>query len=281
MSDRVNLRDLWKITKAKREPLWGTDIAKLGIIPDYPANYSDYDRAFISKKGYFEPYINLDFEDDINGVLKEFQDNVYSLLFSKKNEFTRLRESLVDVTYNPIENYDRHEEVTVTSTGGHTTERSGSTTDTLNGGHSTERQGTVTETTNPFENTTTENFTNGFNSTAGVAADKNVVTNNGTESVVTSRNGDKDVTTYSNEQRTIAHNDDKDIFTYQDEKTTTKNETHGNIGVTTNQQMIESEVHLRTSYTLYELIWDEIIKNLCTYSDNGFECFTGGNLCLM
>ena len=84
MSDRVNLRDLWKITKAKNEPLWGTKIGNLGIIPDYLANYSEYDRAFINKKGYFEPYINLDFEDDINGVLKEFQDNIYSLLFAKK-----------------------------------------------------------------------------------------------------------------------------------------------------------------------------------------------------
>lgn len=38
---------------------------------------------------------------------------------------------------------------------------------------------------------------------------------------------------------------------------------HGNIGVTTNQQMLESEMNLRNRWKLYDLITDLFLKNFC------------------
>ena len=51
---------------------------------------------------------------------------------------------------------------------------------------------------------------------------------------------------------------------------------HGNIGVTTNQQMIESEIQLRSSYSIYLIIYNDIIRELCILEDEGIDAFTAG-----
>ena len=54
--------------------------------------------------------------------------------------------------------------------------------------------------------------------------------------------------------------------------TTTHNEhTTGNIGVTTSQQMAQSEIDLWNSFRFYEIMFSDIVKNLCTYYDSGYE----------
>lgn len=51
---------------------------------------------------------------------------------------------------------------------------------------------------------------------------------------------------------------------------------HGNIGVTTNQQMIESEIQLRSSYSIYLIIYNDIVRELCILEDEGIDAFTAG-----
>ena len=51
---------------------------------------------------------------------------------------------------------------------------------------------------------------------------------------------------------------------------------HGNIGVTTSQQMIESEMQLRAKYNIYKIIYEDIIKELCVYVDEGVDAFRAG-----
>lgn len=48
---------------------------------------------------------------------------------------------------------------------------------------------------------------------------------------------------------------------------------HGNIGVTTSQQMLQSEIDLRLNFNFYDIIFDLIIKELCSFSDTGFDSF--------
>lgn len=45
----------------------------------------------------------------------------------------------------------------------------------------------------------------------------------------------------------------------------------GNIGVTTSQQMAESEIKLWTSFEFYNVIIEDIIKSLCRFYDAGYE----------
>lgn len=49
--------------------------------------------------------------------------------------------------------------------------------------------------------------------------------------------------------------------------------TTGNIGVTTSQQMAQSEVDLWNSFKFYDIMFNDIIKNLCNYYDEGYDCF--------
>lgn len=120
----------------------------------------------------------------------------------------------VQAEYNPIENYDRHEEwtdtpnVDITHTGGHTNTYGINT------------------------NTVTNNEVSAFNSETYTPDGKST-------SVQTGNN--------------------TDTFTYQLEKSsetgTRKHDghLHGNIGVTTNQQMISAEIELR-QYEIYDNI---------------------------
>ena len=50
---------------------------------------------------------------------------------------------------------------------------------------------------------------------------------------------------------------------FNDRQTVTEEIKHGNLGVTTSQQMIESEVSLRLKNNFYEMIFDDFVKMYC------------------
>ena len=56
---------------------------------------------------------------------------------------------------------------------------------------------------------------------------------------------------------------DKLEKTFNGRQTVTEELKHGNLGVTTSQQMIESEVSLRLKNNFYEMIFDDFIKMYC------------------
>ena len=138
--------------------------------------------------------------------------------------------------YNPIENYDMEEVMTDDVTEieyGHVHElvqEKGST--------STRTDGiTVTET----------HSVQGFNSSAYIPSDQNVKTPTGNETITGS-------------------GEDTDTNTESGTDTHTRNYTltrHGNIGVTTSQQMIESERKLWMWSFFYEVVFPDIDRLLC------------------
>lgn len=77
-----------------------------------------------------------------------------------------------------------------------------------------------------------------------------------------------------------AHKDEFDESSATDQLTkayghlNTHNErTSGNIGVTTSQQMAQSEIDLWNSFRFYDILIGDIIKHLCTYGDTGADFF--------
>lgn len=56
-------------------------------------------------------------------------------------------------------------------------------------------------------------------------------------------------------------------------KNTHNEHTFGNIGVTTSQQMALSEVDLWNSFKFYEILFGDIVKELCHFYDEGYDCF--------
>ena len=193
-------------------------------------------------------------------------------------------------TYNPIENYDRIEEESISGT----RETSGSNTDTHSGTDTTTTSGSAsgsdthsgTDTTTTSgsksgseahtgtdtitDNVTRENEIAGFDSST--YQDANKETESGThgtahgETITTSgqESGSESVAhgevitkaEQSSGSEALAHG--HVITTYNsgsdESETTRESHIHGNIGVTTAQQMIEAEMELANKFWIYDYI---------------------------
>ena len=151
---------------------------------------------------------------------------------SRVESWTRIYKAMT-AEYNPIENVDRHELITETRTVSHdeNTEGSQKQTTTTSGSSSDNStvEGTSDDTTTVSVSAENSDDFQPQNQTVDNRADKtSQETNSSTDTETTGEGTTKSKTTYK----------DTDTFTH-------KNETHGNIGVTTNQQMITAELELR------------------------------------
>lgn len=158
---------------------------------------------------------------------ESLEDSVYRWFARKKDSFERMAAALA-AEYNPIENYDRHEE-----TGDVYNEHTnGETHDTRTGSTQSAADGEIVgESTDAVS---------AYNSNAFQPDSKNNSTSITTNTASASSNDTSDGTTEN-----TTHNEN-----------THTSHIHGNIGLTTSQQMIEAEVKLRM-YDLYEAIAKE------------------------
>lgn len=138
--------------------------------------------------------------------------------------------NIVKAEYSPIENYDRQEEYTKNI------DSDRDKTDTLSNSDSTERsvEGDLT----------TEQEVSPYNSSSYVDSQKSTVTDGQT------------ITTETTYGRTETINDDLD------HNETYNGRTHGNIGVTTNQQMIDQELALLEKFNIYKWIAKQFSADL-------------------
>lgn len=142
-----------------------------------------------------------------------------------KTSIEKVYKVLESLDYEPIENYDRHEEWTDTPDITRVTQASGTDEATNTAG-----QGSVTKQTGAD---TLENKVSAFNESTYQPQSENktsygnstTVQTNGTDAS-TMKYGRKDVNTEQGTNKHVGH-------------------VHGNIGVTTSQQMIDSELQLR------------------------------------
>ena len=146
--------------------------------------------------------------------------------------------------YNPINNYS------MTESGEDT--RSNTGTQSTSG----ERSGTETETPNLTTTATGENNSSGglygFNSAESVPSDTTHGTNTNTNTQSGTVNTDTSGTTSSTRTDDLT---EKSVHTF---------ERSGNIGVTTSQQMIESEIELRKKQ-FYDIVFYDIINYVCLH----------------
>ena len=168
----------------------------------------------------------------------------------------------IQTEYNPLENYDRVEDTTETLTkeGTEETAKTGSESNEKTGTESVEKQGSEIDTPAGTETVTVNNNFNGFNSSQSVPVSDSTETTSFTNRNNTrSFNQRKDVQSFQNRKDTLSFTDRKDTLSF-DERTDTRTidgHIHGNIGVTTSQQMLESELQLRT-YDLATVIYKDI-----------------------
>lgn len=137
--------------------------------------------------------------------------------------------------YKPLENYNRSEDWTDNAT------RTDNLTETNNGG--TTGSGTVGGT----NSSTNTHSSKGYNSNSWVAGEKDEVSgsvNNTTSDSTTSNNTRTNTGTVGN-------------------VITRKGNVHGNIGVTSSQQMINQEVELRVNHQLCNIIIQQFKLKFC------------------
>lgn len=201
----------------------------------------------------------------------------------------------LNITYNPLENYDRMEDSTdlENANGGKTSTRSitetieGDTSNTRTLNTSTDTDGTVTDRKTGTETTvvdgetttdvTTDEKVSAFDSSDYEPSKQTIVDGEGTEDTTTTvtynttNTNTTDTTVAESGTITDVGTDDKTITTSEtlsDEDTGNKTNTHtarlhGNIGVTTSQAMLQAELELQY-WNLYDHIADLFIGEMTT-----------------
>lgn len=172
----------------------------------------------------------------------------------------------LQIKYDPLYNFDRYEEWTDSGTDTGTVKRAGSNTGSVK--RTGSNTGTVT--TDNDTSTSETSRSSGTTNTYVNAYNNNTLVQDGqsasTQSAESSSKGTNDTT----ETRALTNTDNetRDLASTDDE---TRNlatsgahsgHLYGNIGVTTSQQMLESELQI-AEWSLYDHIADLFIKDLC------------------
>ena len=157
----------------------------------------------------------------ISSDVTEVASIISNLAEIYNNEYTT-KVSMLLMDYNPIENYNSTESESTTSENTTTSGNENTTTTTTNS--TTENTGETTNKVSPYDS---ENFSNDNNSNSS-----NTSTVNGTDSTSITDSGN--ISSNGTLTRTLTRK--------------------GNIGVTTTQQMIESEYELRAKNLVFEFL---------------------------
>lgn len=235
---------------------------------------------------YVQPRFTMrvDNYNSLSSLIKTACTNLYE---RKQYEYEKLYKT-TQLEYNPIENYNMKENGTDLKNG--SVENTNSLSETFNKGvatynetnitgssSGTSEMGEVTTTTTDSASTNSENstnkFINGFNSTESVPSENSTSTDSNTSNGESSSVTSPHTITNSNSERTDTkqteegERTDSKTISGSDSSIVNDTLTHnltrtGNIGVTTSQQMIESERQV-SLFDFVKIVSHDIIKTIC------------------
>lgn len=212
--------------------------------------------AILARSGEFEVlYPDLDFMKQMIGFVA-----------SKWNRTFQKWYDALQLSYDPIYNYDRFEEWTDNGTDTGTVKNDGSNTGTVTDSGSNTGTVKTEQDTSSNENSSgngqTDTFVNAYNNNALVEDGQS----KSTQSASATTTGNNDTT----ETRNLASGNTR-TDNLQNSNMETRNlassgkhsgHMYGNIGVTTSQQMLQSELDI-AEWNLYEHIADVFVRELC------------------
>ena len=192
----------------------------------------------------------------------EFMENMM-VLWSNKNRWTFERWLLaLTEEYNPLHNFDRHEEYKDTKTGDEAINRVTQNSTTNNESITKDENVTALDHSISTGRGDTTNTVSAYDSSTYQPHDKaetsSVGDNTSTATTDVAGNqttsGTSDMNGVDNSNRITSETLDHNAHLF------------GNIGLTTSQQMASDEIKLRRDYNLYDLIADLFISEFCIYT---------------
>lgn len=196
------------------------------------------------------------------------------------NNFERIADAIT-AEYNPIYNYDRHEEWSETDalmrsetdavTGNETNAKNANETNARMGNAGEDTEYTRNVDTNYAGDSTTENQVSAYNESEYQPKDKEIYNfNNDTD---TDESYDSSTTRNTSENHTMNRTDNHTMNRTENRTTnSTENTTngktghlYGNIGVTESTTMVQHELDLRKTENLYHIICELFYKEFCIY----------------
>lgn len=219
-------------------------------------NAHSLDIAYAARSAdkFVSTIVNHYIDDDV-GVLSD--DDLTLLVTACYSMFNENWVSLwkaVNVEYEPLENYNRNSSVTDKSTQKNTgtlqNQRTGTDTGTVNK--------TLTDSGTITNGGTVGNDT--ANSTYGFDSNNAVPSSSTTQTTTNDLTETHDLNNTINETRQLANSDNStETRNLENTNETTHTEiVKGNIGVTTSQQMLQSEYDLRRLNNFYEVVFSDV-----------------------
>ena len=185
----------------------------------------------------------------INSVFSQaFDENqrydYLSMLLSRyQYKWNKLIDNVYAQTYNPLENYDRQEDTSLTY--------EGSENVTRNVDSDRKTKGTTADTRNDTSSANSSSQKNVFAFDSAEASPSD--SDSGTTTATGTGTSNSTVDNSDTEKRT-----ETEGHSFTDRKNVTASRIHGNVGVTTSQQMLESEVILRNKYDFFNTVYEDI-----------------------
>ena len=240
---------------------------------EYLENADEIDRYFAQKYAslLYDPF---DITLSSHESLEDFHAAQQGFFLSHKYKYDHLYASL-NYTYNPIDNYDRQEHSTTDIKGKETDQlaRTGQETDTnTHNGTMTDKltkSGTETITSKegnkenlqtnknaPWDNADSEHLT-------GTVKDESKQTTDSTASTSFDNRTDNRTVTYNNDVNENVHSFTNRLDTNTKEYTNRQNvidsRIHGNIGVTTSDQMLTAH-RAAVNFSFWETVWLDLLE---------------------
>ena len=187
----------------------------------------------------------------INSVFSNFYDDKYTylklLLLRYQYKWEKLLDNVYAQTYNPIENYDRQEDTSLSY--------EGSENVTRNVDSDRKIKGTTADTRSDTSSAESSSQKNVFAFDSSTASPSD--SDSGTTTATGTGSSNSTVDNSDVEKRT-----ETEGHSFTNRKNVTASRIHGNVGVTTSQQMLESEVALRMKYDFFDTVYEDIANTV-------------------
>lgn len=234
----MKLREYYTYCTNNNKPMLPLEYVPTEYMKDYQDFYSLYDTRILLMYG--ERILVSDNPITIEKMLElSLKTNLYAI---KTLYGTTVQE------YSPIENTEKFEDVTVSYEGVEDVSKQNNSTNLKNGTRTTSRNGSIvnSEMVTAFDSATQS-------------------PNNETDTVYNQLTDTENFTNYGDTQENIG----RDRKSYMDRKDKTTIHTHGNIGVTSNQQMLKEERNIAL-FNFYDKAVEMIMGYVCElYYDEG------------